>query len=583
VALRPFPNSTSGRINGGTTNNRLATGSDEIARDVMRRYDNCEKNRGNWEQHWEEIARRIMPQYSFTFNNQNYPMVQGQKKTEEMVDATGALALPKFAAAMESMLTPRNQTWHYVTPLDKKILRNRQARLWYDDVTQALFRYRYAPKANFASQMHEGWMGLGAFGTNCMFVDRLQDRQKGLRYRNIHLGEAHFLENHQGIIDTVIRKFPLTARQAAQKYGIENLPDQIAAAVDIADKQDVTYWFIHMIRPRVETEQDYDPNRYDAKGMEFGSYHVSVEGAKLVKEGGYNTWPYPTSRYVVAPGEIYGRSPAMLVLPSLKVLNEQKKTMLKAAHRAVDPVLLAHDDGIVEGFSLIAGDINYGGVTADGRTLVHALPVGDLQIAKEAMEAERSAINDGFLVTLFQILVDTPQMTATEVLERAREKGALLSPTMGRQQSEFLGPMIDREIDVLSQQGLIPKMPDIVRQMKAEYETVYDSPLSRAQRAEQGSGLMNYLNNMKEVVAVTQNPAPLDYIDWDSAAPELAQLMSVPARWILDQDKVNAIRAQRAKQQQMDTAIKAAGPMAGVAKALPQIKLGGMSGAAQQQ
>ena len=40
-----------------------------------------------------------------------------------------------------------------------------------------------------------------------------------------------------------------------------------------------------------------------------------------------------------------------------------------------------------------------------------------------------------------------PQMTATEVIERTNEKGILLAPTIGRQQSEYLGPMIERELD----------------------------------------------------------------------------------------------------------------------------------------
>lgn len=43
------------------------------------------------------------------------------------------------------------------------------------------------------------------------------------------------------------------------------------------------------------------------------------------------------------------------------------------------------------------------------------------------------------LVTLFQILTETPQMTAAEVVERTNEKGILLAPTVGRQQSEYLG------------------------------------------------------------------------------------------------------------------------------------------------
>ena len=60
-----------------------------------------------------------------------------------------------------------------------------------------------------------------------------------------------------------------------------------------------------------------------------------------------------------------------------------------------------------------------------------------------------------------QILQDNPRMTATEVIERTREKGILLAPTVGRQQSEYLGPLVDREIDVLVEQGLLPPMPDV--------------------------------------------------------------------------------------------------------------------------
>ena len=47
------------------------------------------------------------------------------------------------------------------------------------------------------------------------------------------------------------------------------------------------------------------------------------------------------------------------------------------------------------------------------------------------MDEERSLINDAFLVSLFQILTETPNMSATEVIERTNEKGILLAPTVG--------------------------------------------------------------------------------------------------------------------------------------------------------
>lgn len=554
--------------------------SDEIAADIIRRAENAQKGRGNWESVWEQIARRILPQYVNTFQQStSYLNNQGQQKTDEMVDSTGALALPKFAAAMESMLTPRNSTWHRIRPVDKIVLRNRAAAAWYDSLNQTLFDYRYAPHANFASQMHECYMGLGAFGTACMYIDALKGMrgEKGMRYRNIHLGEIYFLENHQGIIDTAIRRFPMTARQAIQAFGKENLPKEMVEKADKPEAQDENHWFIHCVRPRAEVEGNYDPSRKDVKGMAFGSWYVSQQFRKVVKEGGYHVFPFPISRYVVAPAELYGRSPAMMVLPSIKTLNEQKKTVLKQGHRVVDPVLLAHDDGVLAGFSLKPGAVNYGGVTSDGRPLVHALPTGNLAIADKMMELERNAINDGFLVTLFQILIETPQMTATEVLERAREKGILLSPTMGRQQSEFLGPMIEREVDVLAEQGLIPPMPLIVRQMQAEYKAEYDSPLSRAQRAENATGFMQVVNYTRDIVAVTQDPSPLDNFDFDTALPEIADISAVPTRWMRGADDIAAVRQQRAQQMAAKQAVDAAPAMASVAKALPQLKLNGQT------
>lgn len=551
---------------------------DSRAQEVIRLYNAAASGRGNWESTWEEIAMRILPQYSNTFTNRDPTLNNGQQRTENMVDATGALALPKFAAAMESMLTPRGQTWHTLRPLEATLKRNRSAMMWYDDATQALFRYRYAPLANYASQQHEIYMGLGAFGTGCMYVDKLRDYDKGLRYKQVHLGEVYFLENHQGIVDTVIRRFKLTPRQAVQKFK-DTCPKEIADKKDKPEANAGTatgYWFLHCVTTRSRAD-GYDPKRLDVKGMRWSEDYVSETGQQLCytdgKETGYHTFPYMVSRYVVAPGDTYGRSPAMLALPSLKVINEVKRTMLKQGHRTVDPVLLTQDDSIIAGFSLRPGAMNSGGVSADGKPLVHALPVGDLKAGKDEMDQERQIINDAFLVTLFEILIDTPQMTATEVLERARQRGALLSPTMGRQQSESLGPQIDRELDVLAMQGLLPPPPAILMQARLEYEAYYDSPLSRAQRAEQASGALQLVNWLRDIVSVTQDLSVLDRIDFDAMVPDLADISAMPVRWTRDDASFNAVRAQRNQQAKLKQATDAAPALASVAKALPTARI----------
>lgn len=524
-------------------------------------FEAASTNRGTFESHWEEVAQLVLPSYSGSFQNGGEATTPGAKRTQALYDSTAPIALPRFAAVMESMLTPRGSAWHRIVPVDSSLLKDRQTRLWMDEVNKLLFRYRYAPPANFASQNHQSYLSLGAFGTGPLFIDAL-DRMPGLRYRSIHLGEIFFFENHQGVVDKAKRRFLLSARQAAQWFGIDSLPPNIKSKVGGNDQDTPQFKFLHCVSPR----EDRDPERVDHKGMLYGSYYIALDGKALVREGGYNTFPYAISRHLLAPGEVYGRSPAMEALPAIKTLNEQKKTMLRAAHRAIDPVLLLPDDGILDGFSLKAGALNAGGVTRDGKPLVHRLPTGDIAIGEEMMTIEKEHILDAFLITLFQVLTEGPTMTATEVLERVREKGVLLSPTMGRQQSEYLGPMIDRELDVLEMQRLLPPMPPALREAGGEYKVEYDSPLSRAQRAEEASGLMRTVEMALNIVNITQDPAPLDHFDWDVIMPEVADIEAVPTKWMRSLKQVQQLRTGRAQQQKVQQQIEALPAAASLAK-----------------
>src|SRR5262249_19167384 len=162
--------------------------------------------------------------------------------------------------------------------------------------------------------------------------------------------------------------------------------------------------------------------------------------------GGYRTFPYAIGRYDQMPGEVYGRGPAQLCLPGLKTLNAEKAMFLKTGHRAGDPVLLTPDDGLID-FDLRPGALNKGGVTPDGKPLVHILPTGELQITEKMMLEERGLIENMFLTPLFKTLMQNPNMTATQVVELINERAMLVAPTLGRQHAECVGVgMVPREM-----------------------------------------------------------------------------------------------------------------------------------------
>lgn len=526
--------------------------------EIMRDFTERQIWRNVFAGQWEETAQLIWPEHrnTFFYGSWNWP---GQKKTFQQVDASGMLALHRFAAIADSLLTPANSEWHKLEASDDYVMKDRQTRLWFDQITRLLFKFRRNPLANFRGQNNQNFRSLGGFGNASMFIDAFDGRDyhgfKGLRYRAVPLGETFFAENHQGIVDSVIRWFRYTAQQAAGKWGVERLPIQIMAALEKGSQQ--PFNFLHCIKPR----RDFDRERLDAKGLPFASHYVCIEGGCLMQEeGGYRTNPYATSRYDQAPRECYGRGPAQMVLPALKTLNAQKSVFLKQGHRAADPVLLTTDDGIID-FNLKPGSMNKGGMSGDGKPLVGTLPTGEIQIAKEMMAEERSIIDDMFLVTLFKVLSEHPNMTATQVIELVNEKGILVAPTLGRQETEYLGPMIARELDVLGSLNLLPKPPP--RLMEAArsgvtMEVVYTSPLAQAQRSSEAAGFIRMVETTKEIVNITQDASYLDVFDFDTALPEIStQIQNVPEHWMADQKQISQRRQARAKAQAQQAQIQA--------------------------
>ena len=170
-------------------------------------------------------------------------------------------------------------------------------------------------------------------------------------------------------------------------------------------------------------------------------------------------------------------------------------------------------------------------------------------------------------------------MTATEVIERTNEKGILIAPTVGRQQSEYLGPMIHRELDLLSRMKRLPPMPDIIKRNKGEYNVVYTVPARpRARsRAQDVAGLQRTIQSVLEVVNArrTQDPSPLDVFNFDVSTRETAMIQAVPERWLNDDDTIAKKRQARAKQAEQQQAVLALPAQAAMIKAQATVQKAG--------
>lgn len=508
-----------------------------------------ESNRSNYDSWWNEIGYRVLPADA-VFTTEDTP---GVKRTERMFDSSAATALERFSAVMDDISTPRTQRYHGLLPYDDELKDDQESKVFLERLNKQLFSMRYRPRANFPSQKHQCYMSLGAFGNFTLFIE--EEVGFGPRYQHIHTRESYWAEDRFGRIDVHIRKFKWEARKAVQMWG-NKCPQKIREA---AEKTPFTkFTFYHCVRPN----DDRKASRADYRGMPWASYYFTADPEKTMLDvGGFTSWPFAIGRYMLGPGEVYARGPAMVAWPAILTLNEEKKTVLRAGQKDVDPPVLLSEDGVLEPFNMRSSALNYGLVSDDGKPLALPFKSGaNVPLGLELMTLERQAIEDSFLVTIFKVLVENPQMTATQVLEIAQQKAVLLAPVMGRQHSEDLGPMIAREIDLLARDSrfawIQDEMPDQLRERDEQYKIEYSSPLARAMRAQDGVAILRTAEAAETMIGLDKNAA---YVyDWPGMFRELGEINGVPARLTRDDKAVKAIIDQARQAEAASAAIEAA-------------------------
>lgn len=511
------------------------------ANSLVREYEWLWNQQSNFRTLWNTIAQFVMP----AWDNFVGELSEGVIRTTRLFDSRAVTANERFASIMESLLTPRTQMWHDISPEDDVLADDAEVQSYCSLVRSKLFAARYRPGANYASQSDECYLSLGAFGNNAMLIDEVMGRH--LMYRSIPLNEVVWSLNSSGMVDNVYRKFRYTAKQCMQMQATDGwqLSDQIKTAYDKSPYTEFN--ILHCVKPN----GDYAKGSMGPRGKAFSSWYVVHGERQMLKVGGYRVFPYAIGRYRMAPREHYGRSPGAVALPAIRTLNEQKKTALRAGQKAVDPPLLLADEGALTPFNLRAGALNYGMLSSDGTPLVQALESkAKFDIGKELMDLEANSIDDAFLTSVLQILAQHPDMTATEALIRSQEKGVLIAPAMGRQQSEFLGPQIHREIDILDHAGQLPPMPIqlLERGGLSALKIGYTSPLSKLMRAEEAQTIMTSVQGISQMAAV--KPQILDLIDWDETGRDYLEASGFPGKLLLDPDKLQALRDENAQAQQ---------------------------------
>lgn len=549
--------------------------------DAKARYDNAKQLREPYEPDMKLCTAYCLPRSYGDWQHGGPPVLSADNRAARRFayDSTGIRAVPKFRAILQRLCSPDGQRWAKLNADDQALMRQPRVKMYFHELTELLHKMRYTPRARF-KQMTTGvysQIGVLGFGPN-----RIRWRQPsaieprgGFIYKAVHAKDVFVLADGDGVVDTHFVRFWLTARQFKlwfPKLDKSEYPPVIQRELERTGgpRDNEFYEFVHITYPR--DMDSYDKHALDVRRFPYCGNYLAVQDKEWVgKEEGYMRQPYLVPRSYTEPDDLYGYSPALQALPSLGAASAMKKSIIRAGQKAVDPVILAADDGILSGrIGLTPGHVNWGGVDSQGRALIQALPPSDPGIGIEMLQDERADVNDAFLVSLFEILAqDRERMTVPEVMERIGEKAALAAPTMGMLQSEQFGPQIEGEIAVLAEHApwLLPEMPPELVEANGEYQVEYTSPLAKGLYAEEDAGFMRIVAQCAEIAASTGDPSVMDHFDFDTAIPDLADHAAVRPTWIASPEALEAKREERAKAVQAEQAVQAAPAMASVATA----------------
>lgn len=510
----------------------MAYSAQKLAKALIEQEQQLRSDRKALEAMWQTIARYVIPR-SATFTEE---VAEGVQRTRYILDSTAPRSLEMFASFLHTMLNNPASPWLIVRFLNPKLKDNIEAKRWCEENSENALAL--LASSNIYFYLHEAYIDLGAFGTAVLLIE--VDRGE-LRTRSYHLMDCVIDENASGVVDTMHRSFKYTPRQAKQRWPGQNLGKSIMDAKGLKNHEKVD--FMHSVFPITDATADMLPARVAKSGAPYASVWINRKDQTVVSIGTYEEFPYIVPRWYKVRGEKYGRSPAMTVMPDIRMVNRMTETVLRGAEKIVDPPLLLPDGGLVSPIRLFPGGLSF----SDGQITPQPLiPPGAsrIEVGETLLKNRQDAIRDGFFVPLF-VTPDSPVKTATQVLQQTDERNKMVSPMLVRQQGELHEPLAERVFGIMARNRLLTPLPPALANEMLGIR--YVSPLTAAQLNSEGLAILKTFEQISPWGQV--DPGVFDRYDLDVASRLVADATGMPAAVIRDDVEMKKARALREQRQ----------------------------------
>ncbi len=525
-----------------TTAEKKAGLPEEKAREILADYECMKLQRSQYERPWQEIRELVRPNAQDFYRQAS----KGDTRTENIYDGTAVQANEELASALCTYnVSPTERWFSFEIDDNPEANQDKDVRVWLEQVADAVYAEYQDDRTGFNSSLFENFLDIGSFG-NSILNQEYNEKEDCLVFRAIPLAQIVFCEDQYGMIDKVYRCMEMDKRQLKQRFGERVLPKKVTDA-----KADALFEVVHGVYPNEDAEYGKEDNR----SMAFKSCWILKDTATVLKESGYKTFPYHCARWSKMAGEIYGRGPGIKCLPDIRMLNRMEFTLIKAAQKAVDPPLLVPNDGVLLPLKTHPGAVIFHepGLEEPVRPLLSG---PNFDIGLEKTDQKRQFINRCFYADWVKLMPKKERQTAYEISELVEQQLRMMAPMLGRIQTEKLGPMLGRSVQILGEKGRFPRPPPMIDGYNMKI--TYISPAARAQLGSKATTVQRFI---QEIIPLAQAyPDVLDSIDIDKTIQKVAIWRGVDPTCIRSPEELAAIKEQKAQQQAAMAAVQAAEP-----------------------
>lgn len=499
-------------------------------------YEHLKTSRDGVKQTWNECYQYTFPirgtgfNHSFSSSQPEQAAQTAKSQQARIYDSTAPDSCSLLASSIITNLTPANALWFGLKTDDAPKAVND----WLEEAAKKIHADIHA--SNYDAPAFEKALDVVVAGMGFMYIEEGDDTP--FHFELWPLYDCYFAASKRGgLIDIVYHPFTMTAQQAVNEYGEDQVSDKLKKLAMKKPFENIQ--FLHCIFPK--PQEKGKRKKVKDQLLPFASVHVEVEQKKIVKEGGYAEFPGVAPRWLKIPGSVYATGPMATALPDTKTLNEVERLTLAHADMQIAGMWGAVDDGVVNPKTVRVGARKII-MMANKDSFFPLNPPGKFDVSAIMTDQKRKAIRHTLMADMLEPLGEGPAKTATEWHYRVNIIRQLLGPMFGRIQTEDLQPLVFRCFGIALRSGRLGVVPEELRNKRLQLK--YISPLARAQQQEEVAAMQSHEADLIQSAAAGKTDV-LDTYDWDEAQRRKGELRGVSSVLILDADKTKKVREDK--------------------------------------